>query len=168
MAERFSGGKGGPRRSGGEGRRRPDLRGPGRPTEARRGRPPRGEALREPAERPLPPDDVCWGRQPVLDLVRNTPSRCTRLLIANNVRPPYLDELVDLARAGRVVYQLVAPEALEKLCPGERHQGVACRLTETVAVLPIRALVHDTAKLPSIRVSFPWERRFLFPGTALP
>lgn len=134
MAERFSGGKGGPRRSGGEGRRRPDLRGPGRPTEARRGRPPRREPLRGPAERPLPPNDVCWGRQPVLDLVRNTPSRCTRLLIANNVRPPYLDELVDLARAGRVVYQLVAPEALDKLCPGERHQGVACRLTETVPV----------------------------------
>lgn len=134
MAERFSGGKGGPRRSGGEGRRRPDLRGPGRPTEARRGRSPREEALRRPAERALPPDDVCWGRQPVLDLVRNTPSRCTRLLIANNVRPPYLDELVDLARAGRVVYQLVAPEALDKLCPGERHQGVACRLTETVPV----------------------------------
>ena len=40
----------------------------------------------------------------------------------------YLDELTDLARKGRVVYQLVAPEALEKLCAGERHQGVACRL----------------------------------------
>ena len=74
------------------------------------------------------PDDVCWGRQPVLDLVRDNPARCARLLIANNVRPPYLDELTDLARKGRVVYQLVAPEALEKLCAGERHQGVACRL----------------------------------------
>ena len=81
-----------------------------------------------------PPEDACWGRQPVLDLVRNSPSRCTRLLIANNVRPPYLDELVDAARAGRVVYQLVAPEALDKLCPGERHQGVACRLTDTKPV----------------------------------
>ena len=78
-----------------------------------------------------PPDDVCWGRQPVLDLVKGSPARCTRLLIANNVRPPFLDELTDAARAGRVVYQMVAPEALDRLCPGERHQGVACRLTET-------------------------------------
>ncbi len=74
------------------------------------------------------PDDICWGRQPVLDLVRDNPARCARLLIANNVRPPFLDELTDLARAGRVVYQMVAPEALEKLCMGERHQGVVCRL----------------------------------------
>ena len=70
----------------------------------------------------------------MLDLVRGNPSRCTRLLIANNVRPPFLDELTDAARAGRVVYQMVAPEALDKLCPGERHQGVACRLTDVKPV----------------------------------
>jgi 23S rRNA (guanosine2251-2'-O)-methyltransferase len=83
----------------------------------------RGQA-REPA------DDVCWGRQPVLDLVRTSPGRCTKLVIANNVRPPFLDELVDAARAGRVVYQMAAPEALDALCLGARHQGVACRVTE--------------------------------------
>ena len=99
----------------------------GRPAAARPWR-------KEPAERPVPPDDVCWGRQPVLDLVKGSPSRCTRLLIANNVRPPFLDELVDAARAGRVVYQMVAPEALDKLCPDVRHQGVACRVTETEPV----------------------------------
>ncbi|MDR3230672.1 MAG: 23S rRNA (guanosine(2251)-2'-O)-methyltransferase RlmB [Synergistaceae bacterium] len=77
-----------------------------------------------------PADDVCWGRQPVLDLVRTAPTRCTKLVIANNVRPPFLDELVDAARAGRIVYQLVAPEALDTLCPGVRHQGVACRISE--------------------------------------
>jgi 23S rRNA (guanosine2251-2'-O)-methyltransferase len=53
-----------------------------------------------------------------------------KLVIANNVRPPFLDELVDAARAGRVVYQMTAPEALDALCPGARHQGVACRVTE--------------------------------------
>ena len=85
-------------------------------------------------ERPVPPEDVCWGRQPVLDLVRGSPSRCARLLIAKDVRPPFLDELTDAARAGRVVYQMVAPEALDRLCPGERHQGVACRLTDVKPV----------------------------------
>lgn len=97
-------------------------------------RPPAKNWKKDPAERPVPPDDVCWGRQPVLDLVKGSPSRCTRLLIANNVRPPFLDELVDAARAGRVVYQMVAPEALDKLCPDVRHQGVACRVTETKPV----------------------------------
>jgi 23S rRNA (guanosine2251-2'-O)-methyltransferase len=51
-------------------------------------------------------------------------------LIANNVRPPFLDELVDAARSGKVVYQMAAPEALDALCGGARHQGVACRVTE--------------------------------------
>ena len=86
----------------------------------------------------------------MLDLVRGNPSRCTRLLIANNVRPPFLDELTDVALAGRVVYQMVAPEALDKLCPGERHQGVACRITETkpVELEPfLRALPKDKPAL---------------------
>lgn len=81
-------------------------------------------SVREPA------DDVCWGRQPVLDLVKTSPARCTKLVIANNVRPPFLDELVDAARSGKVVYQMAAPEALDALCGGARHQGVACRVTE--------------------------------------
>jgi 23S rRNA (guanosine2251-2'-O)-methyltransferase len=81
-------------------------------------------SVREPAE------DVCWGRQPVLDLARNAPGRCAKIVIANNVRPPFLDELVDAARAGKIVYQMTAPEALDALCPGARHQGVACRVTE--------------------------------------
>jgi 23S rRNA (guanosine2251-2'-O)-methyltransferase len=54
-----------------------------------------------------------------------------KLVIANNVRPPFLDELVAAARAGKVVYQIVAPEAVDSLCGrGVRHQGVACRVTE--------------------------------------
>lgn len=103
-----------------------------RRAEAKRGKPDyrkhKPELERKLNEQQSVPDDVCWGRQPVLDLVRDNPAKCARLLIANNVRPPYLDELTDLARKGKVVYQLVAPEALEKLCAGEHHQGVACRL----------------------------------------
>jgi len=79
---------------------------------------------REPAE------DVCWGRQPILDLLRNSPKRCLKLLVANNVRPPFLDELTDLAREQKVVYQLVAPEVIDGLCPRVNHQGVACRVAE--------------------------------------
>ena len=129
MPGRFDGKRGG---DGNRPRGRREVHGAGA---ACGGRPAAARPWRtEPAERPGPPDDVCWGRQPVLDLVKGSPSRCTRLLIANNVRPPFLDELVDAARAGRVVYQMVAPEALDKLCPDVRHQGVACRVTETEPV----------------------------------
>ena len=80
--------------------------------------------LREPAE------DICWGRQPVLDLLRNSPKKCLKLIIANNVRPPFLDELTDLARESKVVYQMVTPEVIDGLCPRVNHQGVACRVAE--------------------------------------
>ena len=76
-------------------------------------------------------EDICRGRKPVTDLLEKTPSRCAKLLIANNVRPPFLDEILDLARKAKVVYQVVAPEALDKLSGGEKHQGVICRLTQT-------------------------------------
>jgi len=80
--------------------------------------------VREPAE------DICWGRQPVLDLLRDLPKRCLKLFIANNVRPPFLDELTDLARTSKVVYQMVTPEVVDGLCPRVNHQGVACRVSE--------------------------------------
>ena len=79
-------------------------------------------------------EDICRGRKPVLDLLAKTPSRCSKLLIANNVRPPFLDELLDLARSVNVTWQIVAPEALDKISLGEKHQGVICRLTQAKVV----------------------------------
>ena len=75
-------------------------------------------------------DDICRGRKPVTDLLTKSPSRCAKLIVANNVRPPFLDELLDMARAANVSWQIAAPEALDKLSGGEKHQGVICRLTQ--------------------------------------
>lgn len=75
-------------------------------------------------------DDICRGRKPVIDLLTKSPSRCAKLIIANNVRPPFLDELLDMARAANVTWQVVSPSALDKLSGGEKHQGVICRLTQ--------------------------------------
>lgn len=74
--------------------------------------------------------DICRGRKPVLDLLAKSPFRCAKLLIANNVRPPFLDEVIDAAKSAGVIFQVVAPEALDKLSGGEKHQGVICRLTQ--------------------------------------
>lgn len=76
-------------------------------------------------------EDICRGRKPVIDLLDKTPGRCAKLLVANNVRPPFLDELLDMARARNVQWQIVAPEALDKISGGEKHQGVVCRLTQS-------------------------------------
>ena len=78
--------------------------------------------------------DICRGRKPVLDLLAKSPERCAKLIIANNVRPPFLDELLDLARSVNVTWQVAAPEALDKLSGGEKHQGVICRLVQARTV----------------------------------
>ena len=76
------------------------------------------------------PEDICRGRKPVIDLLSKSPSRCAKLIIADNVRPPFLDELLDLARSKNITWQIAKPEALDKLSGGEKHQGVICRLTQ--------------------------------------
>ena len=60
-------------------------------------------------------ENFCRGRKPVLDLITKTPGRCSKLLIANNVRPPFLDEILKAARDFNVTYQITAPEALDKI-----------------------------------------------------
>ena len=37
---------------------------------------------------------------------------------------------MDLAKSANIPFQLVAPQALDKLSGGEKHQGVICRLTQ--------------------------------------
>lgn len=102
-------------------------------------------------------EDICRGRKPVIDLLTKTPSRCSKLLIANNVRPPFLDELLDLARSANVTWQIVAPEALDKISGGEKHQGlkhqgVVCRLTQIKPLELDEFLRGIDAKAPALVV----------------
>lgn len=76
------------------------------------------------------PEDICRGRKPVIDLLTKSPSLCAKLIIANNVRPPFLDEIIAIAKKAGIIFQIAAPEALDKLSGGEKHQGVICRLSQ--------------------------------------
>ncbi|MBQ7193752.1 MAG: 23S rRNA (guanosine(2251)-2'-O)-methyltransferase RlmB [Synergistaceae bacterium] len=97
-------------------------------------------------------EDICRGRKPVIDLIEKSPSRCAKLLIANNVRPPFLDELLDTARASGVTWQIVAPEALDKISGGEKHQGVICRLTQSKTLDLDTFLKSIDPKAPALAV----------------
>ena len=97
-------------------------------------------------------ENICRGRKPVLDLITKTPERCAKLLIANNVRPPFLDELLHAARDSNITYQIVASEALDKISGGERHQGVVCKLTETKPLELDEFLMTLDSKAPTLLV----------------
>ncbi|MBQ7267138.1 MAG: 23S rRNA (guanosine(2251)-2'-O)-methyltransferase RlmB [Synergistaceae bacterium] len=97
-------------------------------------------------------EDICRGRKPVIDLLTKSPSRCAKLIIANNVRPPFLDELLDMARAAGVTWQITAPEALDKISGGEKHQGVICRLTQSKTLELDSFLKSIDSKAPALAV----------------
>ena len=97
-------------------------------------------------------EDICRGRKPVIDLLTKSPSRCAKLIIANNVRPPFLDELLDMARAAGITWQIAAPEALDKISGGEKHQGVICRLTQSKTLELDSFLKSIDSKAPALAV----------------
>ena len=97
-------------------------------------------------------EDFCRGRKPVLDLLSKNPERCAKLLIANNVRPPFLDEILQAARNSKVIFQIVAPEYLDKISNGERHQGVICKLTQVKALELDEFLKTLDEKSPSLLI----------------
>ncbi|MBR1487133.1 MAG: 23S rRNA (guanosine(2251)-2'-O)-methyltransferase RlmB [Synergistaceae bacterium] len=80
---------------------------------------------------PNPSLSFCRGRRPVLDLITKNPELCEKLLIADNVKAPFLDEILQAAKNSKINYQIVASDFLDKISDGERHQGVICTLTET-------------------------------------
>ena len=73
----------------------------------------------------------CRGRKPVLDLLSKTPEKCVELLIAENLKPPFRDEILNAAKGAGVSYKIVNSKILDKISDGELHQGVACKLSSS-------------------------------------
>ena len=97
-------------------------------------------------------ENFCRGRRPVLDLLTKTPELCGKLLIANNVKPPFLDEILTVARDAEVIYQIVAPEALDKISGGEKHQGVICNITQSKPLTLEEFLKNLDKNIPALLV----------------
>lgn len=121
--------------------RRPDhtsgSRAKGRPED---GRTPRGGVKRENIGGPL----ICWGRNPVAEVVAQTPERVAKLLVARGLDEAYLERLTRDAAAGGLKPQFVPREHLDKLAEGGTHQGVAAYVT-----LPKKQELEDlTARHP--------------------
>ena len=69
-----------------------------------------------------PPDDLIWGRHPVLEALRaERPLR--RLLVAKGAHGPVIDEIFARARQAHVPYDLRDKVQLDRLA-GPRHQSV--------------------------------------------
>ena len=73
---------------------------------------------------------VLPGIKPVLELLERDPGRVDMLLLKKGMRSPHSMRMLDLCRSASVRFALVEERALDTLCQGVRHQGVAARLLE--------------------------------------
>lgn len=76
--------------------------------------------------------DYCWGRHPVLSLLEEAPGQCLRLFIQKPARGEAVRKIRELAGIRKIPVQTVDSEHLERLCPGENHQGVVAQVSPVV------------------------------------
>jgi len=96
-------------------------------TTPRKPHPPRVSPPRE-GLREEEPALVLPGIKPVLELLERDPARIDMLFLRKGLRSPESIRMLDLCRAASVRFVLAEKRALDALCCGTRHQGVAARL----------------------------------------
>lgn len=72
--------------------------------------------------------DIIWGLNPVREALRHNPQGISEILVQRGKAGPKYQEIIDLARAGRVRLRFVEPDRLG-VSAQHRHQGVAARQT---------------------------------------
>ena len=75
-------------------------------------------------------EDISWGRQVVLQLLRESPDQVQKVYLGRNVSDRFALQVGALAQKAGVVVQRVAPEVIAELCGTVNHQGVACRSSD--------------------------------------
>lgn len=76
------------------------------------------------------PDDLCWGRNPVLSLLEENPSRCLKVFAAKTMQPGTMTKIADLCRAAGVPFVMSESQALDAMAEGENHQGVVALIAQ--------------------------------------
>lgn len=85
----------------------------------------------KPREREAAPEgELCWGRNPVISLLEESPERCMKVLVSETMQPHAKTKIISLCREAGVVFQNAGQAALDRLTNGENHQGVAAYLTQ--------------------------------------
>ena len=77
---------------------------------------------------------VLPGIRPVLELLERDPARIDMLFLKKGMRSPEGARMLDMCRSTSVRFSLVEGRALDALCRGARHQGVAARLLGRASV----------------------------------
>ncbi len=78
--------------------------------------------------KPFDDGDLCFGRHPVLDLLRADPKRCLKLYLSRSAEEPFRQRVIAMAKGGGIPVQHVEMSFLDRLAPLSVHQGVIARV----------------------------------------
>ncbi|MEG1800000.1 MAG: 23S rRNA (guanosine(2251)-2'-O)-methyltransferase RlmB [Synergistaceae bacterium] len=70
-------------------------------------------------------EDICWGRNPVMTLLEESPDRCTKVVMGKNVQPHIKAKVTELCKSAGITFQNVDNMVLDRLTGKENHQGIA-------------------------------------------
>jgi 23S rRNA (guanosine2251-2'-O)-methyltransferase len=93
-------------------------------------------------------EDLCWGRNPVISLLEDDPSRCLKVTASRTMQRGTLEKIADLCRASKIPFSTVEPRAIDTMAVGENHQGVVAVIAAS-AMLDIGDAVELLPKPPS-------------------
>ena len=78
----------------------------------------------KPREREAAPEgELCWGRNPVISLLEESPERCMKVACLRDDAAARQTKIISLCREAGVVFQNAGQAALDRLTNGENHQG---------------------------------------------
>lgn len=89
------------------------------------------DAINEPQKSGGENEEICWGRNPVLSLLENSPERCMKVLLSKTAQGRIKARVSELCRQARVPLLTVDSAAIDRLAPGEKNQGIAAYMTST-------------------------------------
>ena len=88
--------------------------------------------------------DYCWGRHPVLTLLEEAPDRCLKIFLMKGAAGQAVSRILSLCREKKIPFQTVEGTILNRLCPGENHQGMIAQ----ISAVPLTDVEPFMAKLP--------------------
>lgn len=92
-------------------------------------------------------EEICWGRNPVLSLLENSPERCMKVFISKTAQKHIKARVSELCREARIPLQTTEGSAIDRLTPGEKNQGIAAYMT-AIKLWEVEELLRVLPKKP--------------------
>ena len=93
-------------------------------------------------------EDLCWGRNPLIELLESAPGRCTKVHLSKTLQRSAQDKIIELCKEHGIPFDMCDPVVLDRISNGGNHQGVLAHVSP-VELLDIEDVLPGLPKAPS-------------------